>query len=413
MKYGLIGERLAHSFSKEIHERLGLYSYELCELAPNELSAFMEKRDFCAINVTIPYKQAVMEHLDFIDERAKRIGAVNTVVNKNGRLFGYNTDYFGMRSLIERYTDTLSGKTVLILGGGGTSNTALAVAADMGADKILRVSRSEKNGFITYAEACESYSYANVIINTTPVGMYPNVDGTPIDLSNFSELSLVIDAVYNPIRTNLVLTARKKGISAEGGLYMLVAQALMAARLFTDSEIDTELFSKIYGEILTEKENIVLIGMPGCGKTSVGRLLARELGRTFLDTDEIIVSKEGREITEIFADRGEGYFRDVESSCVSDTAREVRGAIISTGGGAILREENERALRRTGRIYFINRNIDNIRPTPDRPLAYDREALRKRFEERYSIYKASCDLEIVSDDIMEHTALEIRKDFFR
>ena len=412
MKYGLIGERLSHSFSKEIHEKIGLYDYELCEIPREGLADFMQKRDFLGINVTMPYKRDVMDYLDFIDERAKRIGAVNTVVNKEGKLYGYNTDYFGMRSLIEKYTDTLSGKTVLILGSGGTSDTAYAVATDMGCREALRVSRSEKEGFITYGEAYENYSYADVIINTTPVGMYPNPSACPIDLSCFKALSLVIDAVYNPIRTDLILSAQKMGVAAEGGLYMLVSQAVVAAELFVDKIIGASLCKTIYNELKSEKENIVLIGMPGCGKTTVGKMLAGELNRSLFDTDAIIVNREKREITEIFSENGEQYFRDAEASAVCDTANEARGAVISVGGGAVLREENVRALRRTGRLYFINRQIENIRPTPDRPLAYDREMLKKRYNERLEIYKSSADLEIISDEIIEHTLIYIRKDFF-
>ena len=412
MKYGLIGERLSHSFSKEIHEKIGLYDYELCEIPHEGLADFMQKRDFLGINVTMPYKRDVMDYLDFIDERAKRIGAVNTVVNKDGRLYGYNTDYFGMRSLIEKHSDTLSGKTVLILGGGGTSNTAYAVATDMDSAQVLRVSRNKKEGFITYGEAYENYSYADVIINTTPVGMYPHPCASPIELSRFKQLSLVIDAVYNPIRTDLILSAQKMGVAAEGGLYMLVSQAIAAAELFTGKTLGTSACNRIYKELLCEKENIVLIGMPGCGKTTVGKMLAEELDRSFFDTDAIVVEREKREITEIFSENGEQYFRDAEALAVGETANEARGAVISVGGGAVLREENVRALRRTGRLYFINRQIENIRPTPDRPLAYDTETLKKRYNERLDIYKSSADLEIISDEIIEHTLSCIRKDFF-
>ena len=235
MKYGLIGERLSHSFSKEIHEKIGLYDYELCEIPREGLADFMQKRDFLGINVTMPYKRDVMDYLDFIDERAKRIGAVNTVVNKDGRLYGYNTDYFGMRSLIEKHTDTLSGKTVLILGGGGTSNTAYAVATDMDSAQVLRVSRNKKEGFITYGEAYENYSYADVIINTTPVGMYPRANEYPnIPYQYITSKHLLYDLLYNPDTTLFMKKGADKGAVTKNGLEMLLLQAFASWDIWND-----------------------------------------------------------------------------------------------------------------------------------------------------------------------------------
>ncbi|MCQ2414420.1 MAG: shikimate dehydrogenase, partial [Clostridia bacterium] len=263
MKYGLIGGKLGHSFSKEIHARLADYEYELKELPPEGVDELMTSKDFCAVNVTIPYKERVLPFMEQIDEGARRIGSVNTVVNRDGRLCGYNTDYMGMRSLILRHCGGLDGKTVLILGGdGGTARTAYAVATDLGAKAVYRVSRSAKDGFIDYPTALTVD--ADVIINTTPVGMFPDTDGMPIDVKAFPHLSLVIDAVYNPLRTPLVLAAQEMGIPAEGGLYMLVSQAVYACTHFTGREFGEETFRTVFAKTRSEKENIVLTGMPGC-----------------------------------------------------------------------------------------------------------------------------------------------------
>ena len=283
-KYGCIGKKLTHSFSKEIHAELADYEYQLMELGEDEVKPFLEARDFEAINVTIPYKQTVIPFLDWVSDVALRIGAVNTIVNKNGRLYGYNTDYYGMQALIQRVGVDLFGKKVLILGSGGTGKMARAVAEDMGAAAVLTVSRRAENGFVTYDEAKKLHADAQVVINTTPVGMYPNCEGSPIRVSDFPCLEGVIDAVYNPLCTDLVLDAREKGIRAEGGLYMLVMQAVMAVEKFLDIQIQKDVADRVFASVLASKENLVLTGMPGCGKSTVGRLLNLE-GYTFIDTD--------------------------------------------------------------------------------------------------------------------------------
>ena len=313
MEYGLIGEHLPHSFSKIIHEKLAPYSYELHELRPDEVDSFMRGKEFKGINVTIPYKQTVIPYLDEISDQARSIGAVNTVVNRNGRLCGYNTDYFGMKSLIERLGIDPAGKKVLILGTGGTSKTAFAVATDMGASEVYKVSRTGKEGVPTYEEAYERHTDAQIIINTTPCGMYPAIDDCPLDLSRFPDLCGVIDAIYNPLRTVLILEAQKRGIPAEGGLYMLVVQAVYAAELFADRKIESEKTDQVFKEILNSKRNIVLSGMSLAGKTTLGTLLAKKLDRVLEDTDQMIIRKEQRPITEIFATDGEKYFRDLET----------------------------------------------------------------------------------------------------
>ena len=410
MKYGLIGEKLSHSFSKEIHGFLADYEYEIVEIARDGLDSFMKKKDFVAMNVTIPYKEAVIPYLDYISDQAKEIGAVNTVVNKDGKLFGYNTDFSGMADLINCAKVNVSGKKVLITGTGGTSKTALAVADALGAKEICVVSRSAKDGAITYDEAYEKHSDAEIIINTTPVGMYPNIEGLPIDPSRFKNLEGAIDAIYNPLRTMFVQKSRDCGAIAEGGLYMLVAQGVRAAEIFLDKDFSKEETDRVYKKIMRSKENIVLSGMPGCGKSTIGKMLAEKLGRRFIDIDEEIVKMEGSPITEIFAEGGEKLFRDKETEAVSAVAR-ISGAVIATGGGAILRDENVRLLGQNGRIYFLDRPLEQLVPTEDRPLASSKEAIINRYNERFPRYTATCDVHLKTDGIAEHAVENIIKDF--
>ena len=419
MKYGLIGEHLPHSFSKEIHAKIADYIYELHEIEKGDLDAFMKAKDFIAINVTIPYKKDVIPYLAEIDENAQRIGAVNTIVNRGGRLFGYNTDFFGMCALIQKIGLDFKNKKIAILGTGGTSNTAIAVCEALGAKQTVVVGRTAKNGSISYEELYRDHSDADYLINTTPCGMYPYPDGsekissTAVDLSAFPNVKGVVDAVYNPLRPNFVMDALERGIPAEGGLYMLVAQAVVAAEKFLNKTIDPSVTDSIFNEIRATKENIVLSGMPGSGKSTVGKYLAQNLNRRFIDTDEEIVKSTGKEITEIFAEVGNEGFRKIEAEVVARVSSENQGAVIATGGGAILRDDNVRALKRGGRIYFLNRPLENIVPTADRPLALDRTALEARFRERYGRYLATCDREIRTVESVSETANMISEDFFQ
>ena len=389
MQYGCIGEKLSHSFSKEIHEKIADYKYELKELTKNEVESFIKEKNFKAINVTIPYKEVVIPYLDEIDEAAKLIGAVNTVVNKNGRLYGYNTDFYGMTELIKFTGIEIEGKKVLILGSGGTSKTAFAVSKHLQAKEIIKVSRSGKDGAITYEEALKNHTDAEIIINTTPVGMYPNPEDMPIDIECFQNLSGVVDAIYNPLRSKLVSNALSKDIKATGGLYMLASQAVKASEYFLDTTYPYDTTERIYKEIISEKENIVLTGMPGAGKTTVGKILAELTGKTFFDSDYEI-AKKVKTPEEIIREKGEAYFRKIESEVIAELSMK-NGAVIATGGGAILKEENVSRLKRNGKIVFINRDLQYINPTSDRPLSADRKALEKRFSERYPIYMKTCD----------------------
>ncbi len=393
-KYGCIGKKLTHSFSKEVHARLSDYKYELIELSEDEIEPFFNNKDFEAINVTIPYKQTVFPYLYYISDIAKRIGAVNTIVNKEGKLYGYNTDYYGMKALIKKVGISLNGKKVLILGTGGTSKTAQVVSKDLGACEIITVSRKKGENCITYEDAIRAHSNAQVIINTTPLGMYPNCDSKPIDISYFNELEGVIDAVYNPLCTNLVLDAKKKGIKAEGCLYMLVMQAVVAAEKFLDTEISKNVADEVFASVLSSKENIVLTGMPGSGKSTIGKLINIE-GFDFVDTDEEIVKRAGCTIKELINTKGEKYFRDLETEVIREVSQK-SSRIISTGGGAILREENVHYLKRNGKLFFIDADIERLKATDDRPLSDTFEKLKKLYSERIGIYKNCADV-IVPD----------------
>lgn len=393
MKYGLIGEKLGHSFSKEIHEMLGYYKYEIHEVAKSDIDSFMKQHDFLGINVTIPYKETVIPYLDEISAQAASIKAVNTIVNINGKLIGHNTDYFGMLALIKRNKLDVNNKKVLILGTGGTSKTAYAVLSDLGARQILKASIIDEPGTITYEEANTIHNDVDIIINTTPVGMYPKNDGQIIDLDNFKNVIGVIDVVYNPLRTNLVLQAKTKNLIAEGGLYMLVGQAVYAAGIFLNKEIDLNIIDEIYEKIKNDKENIVLIGMPSSGKSTIGKILSEQLNKKLIDTDELIVNKINMSIAEYMKTHSEKEFRDIETECVKEAAK-MSNVVVATGGGAILRAENVNALKQNGKLYFLKRNLELLTPTESRPFSSDMEALKKRYTERLPIYESVCDVVI-------------------
>ncbi|MBO5408092.1 MAG: shikimate dehydrogenase [Clostridia bacterium] len=392
--YGCIGKKLTHSFSKEIHAKLADYPYELIELSEEEVQEFFLKKEFRAVNVTIPYKETVIAYLDEISEIAKKIGAVNTVVNRDGKLYGYNTDYYGMKGLVENTGISLAGKKVLILGTGGTGKTAQVLAKDLGAATVLNVSRSEKENCITYQDATTLHHDAQMIINTTPVGMYPDCEGNPIDISLFDNLEGVVDVVYNPLCTNLVLSARQRGIKAEGGLYMLVMQAVVAVEKFLDINIPKETAEQVFHSVLSKKENIVLTGMPGSGKSTVGKLLNID-GFTFVDTDAEIEKRCGTSIKELILEKGESYFRDLETQVIREVSSQ-NGCIISTGGGAILRKENVNCLKRNGKLYFIDADFKRLQATSDRPLSDTEEKLKKLYSERIAIYQETADV-VISD----------------
>lgn len=386
-KTGLIGEHLSHSYSPEIHARLADYDYRLIELVPDEVGEFLKTGDFDALNVTIPYKKTVMPYLSKISDTATRIGAVNTIVRQaDGELFGYNTDYDGLSELVDSLDVSLAGKKVLILGSGGASKTAVALATDRGANVVV-ISRRGEDHYGNLARHAD----ARVIINTTPVGMYPNNGEAPLSLTAFPQLEAVFDLIYNPARTALLLEAEQLGIKHANGLLMLVSQARRAAELFLDVEIPRDISTEITADMARDAENIVLIGMPGCGKTTLGKLLASALGKTFVDADEALVKAAGKPIPEIFAEEGEAGFRRRETEVLRALGKE-KGQVIATGGGAVTVKENYPLLHQNGKIVFLDIPPAGL-SVAGRPLSKARSP-EVLYRERLPLYRKFADLTV-------------------
>lgn len=410
MKYGLIGEKLGHSFSPQIHQALGCADYQLMPLNKDEFQTFMEKKDFCGINVTIPYKEAVIPYCHIVSEKAKAIGAINTIKAKTDEkgetiLYGDNTDFDGFLYLLQKNGINLQDKTVMLLGTGGTSKTVTAVARYCRAKRIITVSRTASNGFIDYA-MCREEKDVNIIINTTPVGMYPNVGNCQINLKDYPRLEAVADVIFNPLETALLQQARKLGIRFVNGLEMLVAQAKFAEEIFFDKPIDTEEIDKIYRGLKREISNLVLIGMPGCGKTTIGRKLAESLNKQFVDSDALIEAKAGMKIADIFAAVSEAHFRKLEQSVIAEIGKE-HGLVIATGGGVIKNEANIDALKQNGNIIFIDRPLADLEVGNGRPLSQSREEVKRLYGERYPLYKNYSDMHIENNGTPDETAREI------
>lgn len=400
--YGLIGRSLSHSFSPQIHSEFADYKYELFEMEENEVGIFLKNSDLNGINVTIPYKKAVIPYLDRISDCAKKIGAVNTVKRcADGSLFGDNTDYYGFKYTLENRSVAVAGKKCIVLGSGGASLTANAVLHDMGADSVITISRSGKNNYGNISEHFDS----QIIVNTTPVGMYPNCGSSLIQLSDFKQCEFVFDIIYNPAKTELLLQAEKLGIPYANGLVMLVAQAKKACEIFTDTVIPDEKISSVTSKIANKTLNIVLVGMPGSGKSTLGKLIAKKLDRKFVDTDTEIEDSYGASIPDIFAANGEAFFRSLENDVVAECGKQ-SSTVIATGGGAILNEKNITALRQNGIIVFINRSLNELARN-GRPLSKDAEALKKLYETRMPIYKQCADIEVAVDASPEQLAARI------
>ncbi|MCL2599610.1 MAG: hypothetical protein FWD88_00300 [Treponema sp.] len=415
IKYGLIGESLSHSYSKAIHGFLGNHEYGLLELRPDAVEGFLGKADFQGINVTIPYKETVMPHC-VPDVAAEKIGSVNTIVNKGGKLYGYNTDYSGFSYMAKNAGIDFAGKKVLVLGSGGTSKTAVCVARDSNAREIVVVSRNGKDNY----ENIGDHADADILVNTTPVGMFPDNGLAPVSLDCFKGLSAVIDVIYNPLRTRLLLDAMERGIKTANGLAMLTAQALYAHNLFFGIEPgeDAGGISNAGGmpnddgmrisETLakTEKlfQNVVLIGMPGSGKTSVGKKLAKILEMDFVDTDLMIEANAGRKVHDIIRMYGEPYFRKQEASVIARVAAKTC-QVIATGGGSVLAKENRDALLQNGTIVFLERNLACL-STEDRPLSVD---LQTMYYYRRPIYEGLCHHKVKAGDSLEDTVDKVRQ----
>lgn len=391
MRCALIGEKLSHSYSRLIHKKFGMYSYDLVELPPDNLKEFVEHGGYDAFNVTIPYKSAIIPYIDKVETLAMQIGAINTVCRLGGKTYGYNTDILGMAYMLKRAGIALGGKNVMILGSGGTGKTAEMLAKKNGAASITVVSRS---GSVNYKNFYE-LQQTQIIINTTPVGMYPYSDISLADLSKFRNLEAVADVIYNPMRTRLMLQARELNLKYAGGLYMLVAQAKYSMDIFVKNRHPDEIIEQVYKYLLSRIINIVLVGMPGSGKTSIGKAVARRERRRYVDSDAEIVASEGRAITEIFAEKGEEYFRKKEKQTLFLLGSQ-NGMVISTGGGAVLDRENYYSLKANGRIYYLEREINDL-ATRGRPLSTGTEALKKLLEQREPLYKAFADVTVEND----------------
>lgn len=389
MKCGLLGGKLGHSYSPQIHGYLANYSYELFEKTPEELEDFLLHGEFAGLNVTLPYKKAVIPYCNELSERAKKLGAVNTIVRRpDGSLIGHNTDYFGFTSMVAKSGLCVFNKKVLVLGSGGASATAVAVLNELGANVVV-ISRSGENNYNNLHRHVD----AAVIVNTTPVGMYPDVGISPLDISVFPKLEGVLDVIYNPAKTQLLLDAEDRGLIAMNGLWMLVAQAKESSEWFAGYSIDDSMINRIHSALRRQMENIVLVGMPGCGKSTVGKLLAAETGKTFIDADSEIERLSGKSIPEIFADSGEEGFRVWETKVLANLGKQ-SGLVVATGGGCVTRNENHPILHQNGRIYWLKRDIDSL-PTNGRPLSQAGK-LQEMYEVRKPLYQ------LFSDNIVDN-----------
>ena len=400
MRAGLLGRKLAHSFSPRIHAFFGDYSYELFEVEPEQLDAFMQGDTFDAMNVTIPYKKAVIPYCAALSPAAKAIGSVNTIVRRaDGTLFGDNTDAAGFLSMLDRLQVDCAGKKALVLGSGGASLTVQHVLRQAGAQVIV-ISRSGEDNY----ENLDRHKDAAILVNTTPVGMYPHCGESAVDLCRLPKLEAVLDVIYNPARTKLLLDAREKNIPCLGGLTMLVEQARAASERFTGSSIPTEKSNTVLQILQAETQNIVLIGMPGCGKSSIGRILAEKTGRTLVDADAAIVEKTGMSIPEYFASHNEAEFRAVETEVLSELGRQ-SGIIIATGGGCVTQERNYRLLSQNGKLFFLKRDL-NLLPKAGRPLS-QANSLEKMYEVRLPMYRTFADAQIDNMGVPEACAEKI------
>lgn len=409
MRYGLIGEKLGHSFSKDIHERIADYTFDLIPLSKEEFKTFMEKKEFTALNVTIPYKKDVIPYLDEMDEHAKAIGAVNTIVNRDGKLKGYNTDFTGFLYMVKKHNVHMEGKKVLIIGNGGASAAIQAVVQHESAGSMVIVDVVPGNGAISYDEMFSSHLDAEIIINTSPIGMYPRIGNAPIDISMFHKCEAVLDVIYNPILTRLCFEAQEMDIKRVNGLEMLIAQAKQSVEFFLDKSIDDQIIDDIYQEMLRERCNIVLIGMPSAGKTTIGKMLENRMQKEFIDLDDIIIEKAGKSIPEIFEESGEAGFRAIETEAAIEVSK-LNNKIIATGGGTIKHKVNMDYLRQNGITIFIDRDVDKlISSDPNRPLSKSTDALEKMHAERLPLYQKYAAYVAVNNSDIESTVTEIEE----
>lgn len=402
-RYGLLGKTLSHSLSPQIHAFFGDYPYDLIEKSEEELAALFADPPVAAMNVTIPYKKTVIPFCTELDKVAKRIGSVNTIRFDGEAVRGYNTDYYGFSYMLERAGISVVGKKVLVLGSGGASATVCCVLEDQQAKSVVVISRSGEHNYSNL----DRHRDAEIIINTTPVGMYPETPPAPVSLSAFPNCEAVADLIYNPLRTRLLLDAGRRGLKTANGLAMLVAQGHRAAEIFFDKPLDKGLIENGLRGLEQEFRNIVLVGMPGCGKSTLARLLAKTLGKEAVDTDAAVEQNAGRSIPDIFAEQGEATFRRLEAAAVQELGRSA-GKVIATGGGAILTEENRNALRQNAVVVFLERELDTL-ATNGRPLSKSREAIEELYKQRLPLYREVADVTVTVTGTPEETCRRIQE----
>ena len=397
------------SNEENVHERIADYTFDLIPLSKEEFKTFMEKKEFTALNVTIPYKKDVIPYLDEMDEHAKAIGAVNTIVNRDGKLKGYNTDFTGFLYMVKKHNVHMEGKKVLIIGNGGASAAIQAVVQHESAGSMVIVDVVPGNGAISYDEMFSSHLDAEIIINTSPIGMYPRIGNAPIDISMFHKCEAVLDVIYNPILTRLCFEAQEMDIKRVNGLEMLIAQAKQSVEFFLDKSIDNQIIDDIYQDMLRERCNIVLIGMPSAGKTTIGKMLENRMQKEFIDLDDIIIEKAGKSIPEIFEESGEAGFRAIETEAAIEVSK-LNNKIIATGGGTIKHKVNMDYLRQNGITIFIDRDVDKlISSDPNRPLSKSTDALEKMHAERLPLYQKYAAYVAVNNSDIESTVTEIEE----
>lgn len=399
-KYGLLGRRLGHSWSPQIHSLLCGYEYGLYEAEPENLADFLQSTDLAGMNVTIPYKKDVVPFCATLSDAAKSIGSVNTLVRTADGWHGDNTDYAGFIAMTRACGVPVAGKKALVFGSGGASLAVLAALRDLGADPIVNISRSGPDNY----ENLHKHADAQILVNTTPLGMYPHTGVSPVSLDDFPSCEAVLDIVYNPALTQLLLDAENRNIPHAGGLTMLVAQARRSAEQFADTQIPDARVDEIVDILRKQMQNIVLIGMPGCGKSTVGKALAAALDRPLIDADTVVIEAAGKSIPDIFAEEGEDGFRRRETAALAELGK-ASGTILSTGGGCITRPENYPLLHQNGVIVWIRRALENL-STNERPLSLT-HPLQELYDSRKDQYAAFADITVDSDEVVEHTVEKI------
>ncbi len=402
--FGLLGRKLGHSWSPQIHQMLCGYEYGLHEMEPENLAPFLAETSLQGMNVTIPYKKDVVPFCTELSPAAKAIGSVNTLVHRGDGWYGDNTDYAGFIAMVKSCGVSVNGRKTLVFGTGGASLAVIAALRDLGAYPIVNISRSGPENY----ENLSRHADAEILVNTTPLGMYPNTGVSPVEIRDFPACKAVLDVVYNPLRTKFLMDAEALGIPCSGGLIMLVEQARRSAEQFSGASISDSRIREIVSALTAQMENIVLIGMPGCGKSAVGKRLAPMIGRDFIDADEYLVEKAGMTIPEIFAAEGEEGFRRRETEVLAELGKK-SGLILATGGGCVTRPENYPLLHQNGKIFWIQRDLHNL-PTDGRPLS-QQNSLKDLYERRKDMYAAFADHIIVSDEDFSNTIEHILEAF--